>query len=147
MVRDAHGRKMSKSLGNVIDPMDVIKGISLEVCIKSFYFIRIFFIVKIFQDLQKQLLDSNLDPKELERAREGQRRDYPQGIPECGTDALRFALCAYTTQGRDINLDIFRVQGYRFFCNKIWNATKFAFIYLGSKFEHDTNDMVNFNIF
>ncbi|GAB1864380.1 Valine--tRNA ligase [Camponotus japonicus] len=122
MVRDAHGRKMSKSLGNVIDPMDVIKGISLE-------------------DLQKQLLDSNLDPKEFERAQEGQRRDYPQGIPECGTDALRFALCAYTTQGRDINLDIFRVQGYRFFCNKIWNATKFALTYLGSKFEHDTNDV------
>lgn len=93
------------------------------------------------------MLDSNLDPKEFERAQEGQRRDYPQGIPECGTDALRFALCAYTTQGRDINLDIFRVQGYRFFCNKIWNATKFALTYLGSKFEHDTNDVVNFNIF
>lgn len=121
MVRDAHGRKMSKSLGNVIDPMDVIKGISLE-------------------DLQKQLLDSNLDSKELERAQEGQRRDYPQGIPECGTDALRFALCAYTTQGRDINLDILRVQGYRFFCNKIWNATKFALAYLGSQFKCDTND-------
>jgi len=88
------------------------------------------------------LLDSNLDLKELERAREGQRRDYPQGIPECGTDALRFALCAYTTQGRDINLDILRVQGYRFFCNKIWNATKFALAYLGSQFKCDTNDMV-----
>ncbi|XP_012218114.1 valine--tRNA ligase [Linepithema humile] len=124
MVRDAHGRKMSKSLGNVIDPMDVIKGISLE-------------------DLQKQLLDSNLDPKELERAREGQKRDYPQGIPECGTDALRFALCAYTTQGRDINLDILRVQGYRFFCNKIWNAIKFALTYLQSEFRYDTNDTNN----
>nr|XP_033334868.1 valine--tRNA ligase isoform X1 [Megalopta genalis] len=111
MVRDAHGRKMSKSLGNVIDPMDVINGISLE-------------------DLHKQLLDSNLDPRELKRAIEGQKRDYPQGIPECGTDALRFALCAYTSQGRDINLDILRVQGYRFFCNKIWNATKFALMYL-----------------
>lgn len=121
MVRDAHGRKMSKSLGNVIDPMDVINGISLE-------------------DLHKQLLDSNLDPKELERAREGQKRDYPQGIPECGTDALRFALCAYTTQGRDINLDILRVQGYRFFCNKIWNATKFALAYLGSPTNHNAND-------
>ncbi|KAL6254260.1 hypothetical protein P5V15_014875 [Pogonomyrmex californicus] len=118
MVRDAHGRKMSKSLGNVIDPMDVIKGISLE-------------------DLQKQLLDSNLDSKELERAWEGQKRDYPQGIPECGTDALRFALCAYTTQGRDINLDILRVQGYRFFCNKIWNATKFAL----TQFKYDINNM------
>jgi len=104
-----------------------------------------------FQDLQKQLSDSNLDPKELERAREGQKRDYPQGIPECGTDALRFALCAYTTQGRDINLDILRVQGYRFFCNKIWNATKFALTYLRSEFKHDANDTNNkvnfFNVY
>lgn len=106
------------------------------------------------QDLQKQLLDSNLDPKELERAREGQKRDYPQGIPECGTDALRFTLCAYTTQGRDINLDVLRIQGYRFFCNKIWNATKFALTYFGPKFkydvdhmsyEHDVNDTVSYN--
>lgn len=81
MVRDAHGRKMSKSLGNVIDPMDVITGITLE-------------------DLHKQLYDSNLDPKEIERAKAGQKQDYPDGIPECGTDALRFALCAYMNQGK-----------------------------------------------
>ncbi|RLU15419.1 hypothetical protein DMN91_012413 [Ooceraea biroi] len=122
MVRDAHGRKMSKSLGNVIDPMDVINGISLE-------------------DLHKQLLDSNLDAKELERARDGQRRDYPIGIPECGTDALRFALCAYTTQGRDINLDILRVQGYRFFCNKIWNATKLALTCLNTEVRGQLNNV------
>ncbi|KAK5642775.1 hypothetical protein RI129_008942 [Pyrocoelia pectoralis] len=115
IVRDAHGRKMSKSLGNVIDPMDVIHGISLE-------------------DLHEQLLDSNLDPKEVEKAKLGQKQDYPDGIPECGTDALRFALCAMC-QGRDINLDILRVQGYRFFCNKIWNATKFALNYLNSGFQ------------
>lgn len=65
MVRDAHGRKMSKSLGNVIDPMDVISGILLE-------------------DLHKQLYDSNLDPKEIDRAVAGQKQDYPNGIPECG---------------------------------------------------------------
>ncbi|XP_058803895.1 valine--tRNA ligase isoform X2 [Phymastichus coffea] len=118
MVRDAHGRKMSKSLGNVIDPMDVIRGATLE-------------------NLHKQLLDTNLDPQELKRATEGQKRDYPQGIPECGTDALRFALCAYTSQGRDINLDILRVQGYRFFCNKLWNAAKFALTYFGDGFEYD----------
>lgn len=110
MVRDAHGRKMSKSLGNVIDPMDVIMGITLE-------------------GLHLQLVDSNLDPKEIDRAKQGQAQDYPNGIPECGTDAMRFALCAYMTQARDINLDILRVQGYRFFCNKIWNATKFALLY------------------
>lgn len=110
MVRDAHGRKMSKSLGNVIDPMDVIRGISLE-------------------DLHKLLYDSNLDPREIEKAKAGQKQDFPNGIPECGSDALRFALCAYITQARDINLDINRVQGYRFFCNKLWNATKFALMY------------------
>ncbi|CAH0715283.1 unnamed protein product, partial [Brenthis ino] len=109
MVRDAHGRKMSKSLGNVIDPVDVVRGITLE-------------------QLHAQLVDSNLDPREVEKARQGQKQDYPNGIPECGTDALRFALCAMT-QGRDLNLDILRVQGYRFFCNKLWNAAKFALMY------------------
>jgi valyl-tRNA synthetase len=113
MVRDAHGRKMSKSLGNVIDPMDVIHGITLE-------------------GLHEQLIDSNLDPKEIDKAKAGQKQDYPNGIPECGTDAMRFALCAYMTQARDINLDILRVQGYRFFCNKLWNATKFALMYFES---------------
>ncbi|XP_065085504.1 valine--tRNA ligase [Ochlerotatus camptorhynchus] len=118
MVRDAHGRKMSKSLGNVIDPMDVITGISLE-------------------GLHLQLQDSNLDPREIEKAQAGQKQDYPNGIPECGTDAMRFALCAYNTQGRDINLDIMRVQGYRFFCNKLWNATKFALMYFTGEERYD----------
>ncbi|XP_074110444.1 valyl-tRNA synthetase [Cotesia typhae] len=125
MVRDAHGRKMSKSLGNVIDPMDVINGITLE-------------------ELNHQLKQSNLDSRELKYAIEGQKRDYPQGIPECGTDALRFALCAYTSQGRDINLDILRVQGYRFFCNKLWNAIKFALMYLGD-FKYDGNNELTGN--
>uniref|UniRef100_A0A6P7G8H9 valine--tRNA ligase n=1 Tax=Diabrotica virgifera virgifera TaxID=50390 RepID=A0A6P7G8H9_DIAVI len=115
IVRDAHGRKMSKSLGNVIDPMDVITGMSLE-------------------GLHQQLIDGNLDAKEVEKAQQGQKQDYPDGIPECGTDALRFALCAMCS-GRDINLDIMRVQGYRFFCNKIWNATRFALTYFAADFE------------
>ena len=116
MVRDSHGRKMSKSLGNVIDPMDVINGITLE-------------------ELHKQLeLNSNLDKKEIEKAKAGQKADYPKGIPECGTDALRFALCAYTSQGRDINLDVLRVNGYRNFCNKLWNASKFAMMNLTPPF-------------
>ena len=79
IIRDAHDRKMAKSLGNVIDPIDVINGISLE-------------------NLQKKLEDGNLDPKEIEKAKEGQRKDFPNGIPECGTDALRFALISYTSQ-------------------------------------------------
>uniref|UniRef100_A0A646QHV5 Valine--tRNA ligase n=1 Tax=Hemiscolopendra marginata TaxID=943146 RepID=A0A646QHV5_9MYRI len=126
MIKDAHGRKMSKSLGNVIDPVDVINGISLE-------------------DLHKMLDDSNLDPKEIIKAKEGQKNDYPSGIPECGTDALRFALCAYTAQGRQINLDVLRVQGYRFFCNKLWNATKFALLSLGDNFSPEKRFQLNGN--
>eukprot|EP01100_Stratorugosa_tubuloviscum_P012307 TRINITY_DN57_c1_g1_i6.p1 TRINITY_DN57_c1_g1~~TRINITY_DN57_c1_g1_i6.p1 ORF type:complete len:1271 (-),score=628.85 TRINITY_DN57_c1_g1_i6:58-3870(-) len=115
MVRDAHGRKMSKSLGNVIDPIDVTEGIILEA-------------------LHKKLEDGNLDPREVEKARLGQKKDFPNGISECGTDALRFALCAYTSQGRDINLEVNRIVAYRNFCNKIWNATKFSLMTLGNDF-------------
>lgn len=116
LVRDAQGRKMSKSLGNVIDPLDVISGISLEA---------------LFEKLKL----GNLDPNEFERASAGQKQSYPNGIPECGTDAMRFALCAYTTGGRDINLDILRVEGYRKFCNKIYQATKFVLGRLGDDYE------------
>lgn len=120
IIRDAHGRKMSKSLGNVIDPMDVICGITLE-------------------NLNNTLYDSNLDPKEIDKAISGQKQDYPNGIPECGTDAMRFALCSYNTQSRDINLDILRVQGYRFFCNKLWNAAKFALLYFDGVTKYTSN--------
>ena len=116
MVRDAHGRKMSKSLGNVIDPIDVIQGVSLDA-------------------LHKQLEMGNLDPREIVKAKEGQKRDFPKGIPECGADALRFTLAAYTSAGRDINLDILRVDGYRKFCNKLWNATRFALMKLVLKIQ------------
>ncbi|GJE94069.1 valyl-tRNA synthetase-like protein [Phanerochaete sordida] len=115
MIRDAHGRKMSKSLGNVIDPIDVIQGLDLEA-------------------LHQKLYEGNLDEKEIVKAKAGQKKDYPKGIPECGTDALRFALCAYSGGGRDINLEILRVHGYRKFCNKVFNATKFAMLKLDEKF-------------
>lgn len=116
IVRDAHGRKMSKSLGNVIDPIDVIEGISLET-------------------LQKRLDDGNLDPNEVKIAKDGQRRDFPNGIPQCGTDALRFGLCSYIAEGRDINMNINRIEGYRRFCNKLWNATRFALMKLGADYQ------------
>ena len=64
------------------------------------------------------------------KSKESQRADFPDGIPECGADALRFGLLAYTSQGRDINLDIKRVVGYRQFCNKLWNAVRFGLEYL-----------------
>lgn len=107
MVRDKEGRKMSKSLGNVIDPLEVINGCTLE-------------------SLLAKLDGGNLPPKEVRKAKQDQENDFPDGIPECGSDALRFGLLAYTVQGRDINLDIKRVVGYRQFCNKLWNATRFA---------------------
>lgn len=116
MVRDAHGRKMSKSLGNVIDPIEVIEGIALE-------------------DLQKKLYEGNLPDKEIEKAKKGQQQDFPEGIPQCGADALRFGLLAYTLQGRNVNLDINRVVGYRHFCNKVWNATRFGLRYFGDDFK------------
>jgi len=83
MIRDAHGRKMSKSLGNVIDPIDVIEGATLEV-------------------LHGQLRMGNLAAKEIEMAEKGQKKDFPAGIPQCGTDALRFALCNYSSAGESL---------------------------------------------
>ncbi|EDQ92507.1 uncharacterized protein MONBRDRAFT_21048 [Monosiga brevicollis MX1] len=116
IIRDKEGRKMSKSLGNVVDPMDVRNGITLE-------------------DLHERLLEGNLDPAELERAKEGQKRQFPDGIKECGVDALRFALCAFAQPGRDINLDVQRIVGYRNFCNKIYNAVKLVMMQLGDDYK------------
>ena len=106
MVRDKEGRKMSKSLGNVIDPLEVIDGCELS-------------------SLIEKLESGNLKESEVAKAKAAHTEDFPEGIPRCGTDALRIGLLAYTVQGRDINLDIKRVVGYRSFCNKLWNAVRF----------------------
>ena len=113
MVRDKYGKKMSKSSGNVIDPMEVIYGCDLE-------------------SLHNKVREGNLPQKEVDSAIKAQKLDFPDGIPECGADALRFGLLAYTIQGIDINLDISRVVGYRQFCNKLWNATRFALTHLAA---------------
>merc|ERR1711862_422911 len=76
--------------------------------------------------MQTRLDQGNLPVKEIDRAKKNNKAEFPDGIPECGSDALRFGLLAYTVQGRDVNLDIKRVVGYRNFCNKLWNATRFA---------------------
>ncbi|TYZ57657.1 hypothetical protein PybrP1_012510 [[Pythium] brassicae (nom. inval.)] len=107
MVRDKAGRKMSKSLGNVIDPLHVIDGISLE-------------------QLVADLASGNVGPRELKKAEKELKREFPQGIPTCGTDALRFTLASYLQQGRQINMDVQRVVSYRHFCNKVWNAVRYA---------------------
>jgi valyl-tRNA synthetase len=111
MVRDSEGRKMSKSLGNVIDPLEVIDGCTLATLIE-------------------RLENGNLPQKEIERAKKNINESFPDGIPECGSDALRFGLLAYCAQGRDINLDVKVVVAYRKFCNKLWNATRFALKYI-----------------
>lgn len=115
LVRDSDGRKMSKSLGNVIDPLDIIAGIPL-------------------QKLHDKLLAGNLDPKEVAQAINYQKTAFPDGIPQCGSDAMHFSFCHYTTGGRDINMDIKVVDGYRKFCNKMYQATKFALMRLGDDF-------------
>ncbi|XP_061691143.1 valine--tRNA ligase, mitochondrial isoform X2 [Syngnathoides biaculeatus] len=112
LVRDKHGRKMSKSLGNVIDPLDVIHGVSLE-------------------RLQQKVKDGNLDPREQAIAMEAQRKDFPKGIPQCGTDALRFALCSHKMMGEDISLSISQVLNCRHFCNKMWQTLRFTLGVLG----------------
>ncbi|PRP73203.1 hypothetical protein PROFUN_03517 [Planoprotostelium fungivorum] len=106
MVRDAKGRKMSKSLGNVIDPIQVIEG-------------------RTFHQLLHTLKTGNVTRSELQTAEEIMQGEFPNGIPECGSDALRFSLAAYTQQGRSINLDLSRVHGYRKFCNKLWQVSRF----------------------
>lgn len=106
MVRDEEGQKMSKSKGNVVDPLEVVDSCTLDV-------------------LLKKLDDSNLPVTEIKRAKNLKKKDFPDGIPECGTDALRFALLAYMVQS-SINLDVKHVVGYREFCNKLWNIIKFG---------------------
>jgi valyl-tRNA synthetase len=107
LIRDSEGRKMSKSLGNVIDPLDIINGIELEA-------------------LHAKLLTGNLKEDEVERATKYQKTAFPGGIPECGADALRFTLLSYTTGGGDISFDIKVMHAYRRFCNKVWQASKYV---------------------
>ena len=107
LIRDSEGRKMSKSLGNVIDPVDIMDGISL-------------------QGLYDKLKVGNLAPKEIERAAKWQKSAFADGIDECGTDALRFSLANYATGGGDINFDVKVMRSYRNFCNKIYQATKYV---------------------
>ena len=109
MVRDSQGRKMSKSLGNTIDPLDVIRGVTLE-------------------ELTAKTKTYPVPEKILPQVLEGLAQEYPEGIPSSGADGLRFTLASLSGQGRDIKLSIPRVAGYRAFLNKIWNATRFGFM-------------------
>jgi valyl-tRNA synthetase len=122
IVRDEKGEKMSKSKGNVIDPMEIIKGCSVEV-------------------LLDKIKNSALSEKEKASSIAYKKKAFAMGIPECGTDSLRFGLLSYVHHGKDINLDLNVLISVRQFCNKIWNSYKFAMMNVGNDFKYDPSNI------